>query len=413
MTPEDFMHAAIAEALKAKGQTGENPIVGAVIVQNGTIVAKGYHRFFGGPHAEVEAIKAWNQESGVRSPEKAALYVTLEPCCTVGKTGKCTDAILASGIKKVVVGAIDPNPNHRGKGIEILRKAGIEVVTEILSKECESLNPEFNARMQVSVFPSSSPVLFDTHCHVYYPDFDNDRDTMLQRAREAGVQKMVCVGVNREISRQCLEFAEKYDFIYASAGVHPTESHLASEADLAEIESLLAHPKMVAIGEVGLDFYHKEAPQEDQERIFKYFLEMQKRIRKPLIIHARDCFERLLEILKDFGGAPYSGVFHCFTGDRLVMRECLKLGFHISFSGILTYKKNDELRAAAAECPANRILIETDCPYLPPQSMRGKRNEPAMIVETARTAAQARGEVFEVFARQSTENALKLFGLKP
>lgn len=141
------------------------------------------------------------------------------------------------------------------------------------------------------------------------------------------------------------------------------------------------------------------------------FLDMQKRVKKPLIIHARDSFEQLIKILKDYGNAPYRGVFHCFTGDRKVMQQCLALGFHISFSGILTYKKNDELRAACAECPADRVLIETDCPYLPPQSMRGKRNEPAFMLETAQVAAQVKNMTLKDFARQSTENALKLFNI--
>jgi len=233
----------------------------------------------------------------------------------------------------------------------------------------------------------------------------------MQRAKEAGIEKMLCVGVNLAISKTCVEYAEKYQHVYASAGIHPTESHKATEEEFVGIEQLLKNPKVVAIGEVGLDFYHKDSPPEIQEQVFRRFLEMQKRVQKPLIIHARDCFDRLIEILKDFGGAPYSGVFHCFTGDRAIMRQCLELGFHISFSGILTYKKNDELRAACAECPEDRVLIETDCPYLPPQSMRGKRNEPAMMVETAKAAAQARGINFELFASQSTENALKLFRL--
>lgn len=144
---EEIMQEAINEALKAKGQTGENPIVGAVIVEDGKIVARGYHKFFGGPHAEIEAISAWKKEQRTKNKENLVLYVTLEPCCTVGKTGKCTDAILASGIKKVVVGAIDPNPKHQGQGIEILRQAGIEVITGVLAKECEDLNPEFNQKM--------------------------------------------------------------------------------------------------------------------------------------------------------------------------------------------------------------------------------------------------------------------------
>lgn len=149
MNHEQFMREAIAEALKAKGRTGENPIVGAVIVEDGKIAARGHHQFFGGAHAEVEALSAWNKEQRTKNKVDAALYVTLEPCCTVGKTGKCTDAILASGIKKVVVGAIDPNPRHQGKGVEILKAAGVEVISGILEKECMELNPEFNERMRL------------------------------------------------------------------------------------------------------------------------------------------------------------------------------------------------------------------------------------------------------------------------
>ena len=423
------MREAIAEALKAKGQTGENPIVGAVIVEDGKIVARGRHNFFGGPHAEVEAIRAWKSLPVTHSSFPASLYVTLEPCSTSGKTGKCTEAIIASGIKKVVIGAIDPNPSHRGSGVQILRDNGIEVVADVLAQECEALNPKFNARMRmlngetrngkrkeatIPAFPVAHfpfPALFDTHCHIYYDDFNADRDDMLLRAKAAGVDKMLCVGVNLAISKTCLEYAGKYPQVYASAGVHPTEAHKATEEDFIEIEKLLKHPKVVALGEVGLDFYHKDSPRDIQEKVFIQFLEMQKRIDKPLILHCRDAFPELIQLLRDFGGAPYRGIFHCFSGDAEIMRSCLDLGFHISFAGPLTYKKNDALRKACHLCPADRILIETDCPYLPPQAMRGKRNEPAMIVETARVAAEARGEKFEVFASQSTENALKLFRL--
>ena len=145
MKPQEAMQVAIAEALKARGQTGENPIVGAVIVEDDKIVARGHHRFFGGPHAEVEVLKAFAGKPSV----DAVLYVTLEPCCTVGKTGKCTDMIIASGIKKVVVGTIDPNPKHRGEGIKILKQAGIDVTTGVLAEDCKALNPEFNSRMSV------------------------------------------------------------------------------------------------------------------------------------------------------------------------------------------------------------------------------------------------------------------------
>ncbi len=417
MKPEDFMRAAIEEALRARGQTGENPIVGAVIVEGGQIIARGYHKFFGGPHAEVEALKAyqslWPQVPGLET----TLYVTLEPCCTIGKTGKCTDAIIASGIKHVVVGAIDPNPKHRGKGIEIIKQAGVDVVTGVLVEECEALNPEFNRRMKVEARadnpPASGlrPVLFDTHCHIYYDDFNADRDDVMSRAKAAGIEKMLCVGVDLAISKTCLEYAKKYSNVYASAGIHPNDAHLAQESDFEAIEKLLAHPRVIALGEVGLDFYRDTAPHEIQEKVFLKFLAMQKRVDKPLILHCRDAFPRLIEMLREFGGAPYRGIFHCFSGDAAIMKECLELGFHISFAGPLTYKKNDLLRKACHLCPADRILIETDCPYLPPQTMRGKRNEPSMMVETAQAAAEARGETFEFFARQSTKNALKLFRL--
>ncbi|HRK61851.1 MAG TPA: TatD family hydrolase, partial [Candidatus Omnitrophota bacterium] len=253
---------------------------------------------------------------------------------------------------------------------------------------------------------------FDTHCHLYYDDFDADRAEMFARAKAVGVNTFLNVGVNLAISKVCLEYAEKYPNVYASAGVHPTEAHKAAEEDFAEIEALLKHPRVVALGEVGLDFYHQDSPRDIQEKVFIRFLEMQQRVKKPLIIHSRDCFDRLLEMLRDFGKAPYAGVFHCFTGDRAVMKQCLDLGFHISFSGILTYKKNDELRAACAECPQDRVLIETDCPYLPPQSMRGKRNEPALMLETAQMAAQVRGVSVEELARLTTRNGFKLFGIK-
>lgn len=253
--------------------------------------------------------------------------------------------------------------------------------------------------------------LIDTHNHLYFEDFDADREEVYARAREAGVKQMLHIGIDLKTSKRVLELAESHDFIFATAGIHPHDAGASSPQEIDAIAAMLEHPRMVGIGEIGLDFFRSLTPHAEQEKVLTRFLEIYKRIRKPLIFHCRDAFDRMIEMLENFGEAPYKGLIHCFTGDAAVMHRFLELGFHISFSGILTYKRSDDLREACRQCPVDRILMETDAPYLPPQSMRGKRNESAFMIETVRTAAELHGMSLENFAAQTTANARKLFGL--
>lgn len=251
----------------------------------------------------------------------------------------------------------------------------------------------------------------DTHAHYYFPDFNEDQAESIERARQAGIEWMVNVGTNPETSRLSLDLAQKYDFIWASAGIHPNDALEGTRENFQAIEDLLRHPRMVAIGEVGLDFYRDHAPQEVQKDLFSRFLALYKKIKKPLIIHCRDAYDALYEMLAAEKQAPYRGVMHCFSSGAEDMKRFVDLGFYISFAGPLTYRKNDVLRQACKECPMDRILLETDAPFLPPQSMRGKRNESSLMMETARTAAEVKGISLEELGKITTRNAQKLFDL--
>lgn len=253
--------------------------------------------------------------------------------------------------------------------------------------------------------------LIDTHAHFYFPDFDEDREAALARAFEGGVEALINVGTDLESSRKCLALANSHPALYASAGVHPNDSKDVPEQVYTEIRELLKEPRMVAIGEVGLDFYREHSPHDVQKTVFRRFIHMHLETGKPLIIHCRDAYAALAEILREESSAPYRGVIHCFTGDTASMRPLLELGFYISFAGPLTYKKNEALREACVSCPEDRLLFETDAPFLAPNSHRGKRNESGYMVETVRLAAQIRGTGYDPLVSATTANARRLFGL--
>ncbi|OGW81506.1 MAG: hypothetical protein A2Z83_06200 [Omnitrophica bacterium GWA2_52_8] len=254
-------------------------------------------------------------------------------------------------------------------------------------------------------------MLVDTHVHLHFDAFDADRDEVMERAVRAGVGYFIEVGTDVTHSRQALEYARRFKNVYATAGIHPHEAGTASAADLKAIEDLLKDPKVVALGEIGLDFFRDHSSVESQERVFELLLDIYERSGKPLVIHCRDAFDRLHEMLAA-RKKNYRGVMHCFSGDAAVMQRFVALGFHISFAGPLTYKKNDGLREACRTCPKDRLLLETDAPYLPPQTMRGKRNESAYMVETAETAAKLHGVDLPELAAMIYRNANQLFGIK-
>ncbi|MDP3919690.1 MAG: TatD family hydrolase [Candidatus Omnitrophota bacterium] len=254
-------------------------------------------------------------------------------------------------------------------------------------------------------------VFVDTHVHLHFPDYREDREEVIERARAEGIAYFINIGTNLATSREALEIAHAYEDVYASAGIHPHDAKDAGAADIAQLEELLKDDKMVAIGEVGLDFFRNISTPEVQIAFLERFLELQQRVKKPLVIHCRDAYDKLDEVLASAGGKPYEGVMHCYSSDREVMKRFLDYGFYISFAGPLTYKKNDALREACRACPIDRLLIETDAPYLPPQSKRGKRNESAYMLETAELMAALHGVRLEALGERITQNAKELFSL--
>ncbi|MCA8941269.1 MAG: TatD family hydrolase [Planctomycetes bacterium] len=248
-------------------------------------------------------------------------------------------------------------------------------------------------------------MIFDTHCHLGYDD-PNDGAPDVARARDAGVELLLDVGIDLASSLRARARASQLDGVFSSAGLHPNDCGKI-DAEWGELERLCRSTACTAVGETGLDFFRDHTTPEQQIEAFERHLELAVEIDKPVIVHCRDAFDRTFEVLRRFPGVR--GVMHCFSGGPADAERALELGFYLSFAGPLTYKKSDELRAAAAAVPADRMLVETDAPFLPPQSRRGKRNEPALVVETLTKLAEVRGIEFEAAAERTTANARTLF----
>jgi TatD DNase family protein len=253
--------------------------------------------------------------------------------------------------------------------------------------------------------------LFDTHAHLHFPEFDTDREAMLQRAREAGVRRMVTIGTEPETSRAAVALAAREADVWATVGIHPHDAAEADEAALAEIEGLAAQSRVVAIGEIGLDYFRNLSPVADQQRVFRTLLAMARRIGKPVVVHCRDAAEDVLRILTEERVAEVGGIMHCFSGDVALARRCLDLGLLISLAGPLTYPNARALPDVARFVPADRLVVETDCPFLPPQGHRGQRNEPAYLAITAARVAELRGEPLDAMAARLSANACGLLGI--
>ena len=254
-------------------------------------------------------------------------------------------------------------------------------------------------------------ILTDTHLHLHFPQYDADREDVIRRAFAGGVGRLINIGTGLEDSRKAVAVAERYPEVYAAVGYHPHESKNATAGDLAGLEALVAHPRVVAIGEVGLDYFHDHSPRNVQMELFHTFLGWCRKHQKPLILHCREAYGDMLRILRETLPVPCRGVLHCFSSDAATMEKFLEMGFHIAFGGAITYKNNDALREACRACPADRLVLETDAPYLAPQSKRGRRNEPLYMIETAEFIAKLRGDTVDRIAAATTENAQKLFGL--
>jgi TatD DNase family protein len=255
--------------------------------------------------------------------------------------------------------------------------------------------------------------LIDTHCHLDWKAFDPDREAVIDRAVQAGVRRMITIGVDVPSSRRALEIAERHAAVSAAVGVHPNDCADFSAALLKEVRSLAQHPKVVAIGEIGLDYYWHTVDHETQARAFRAQLELAAEINKPVIIHSRDAAPDVVKVLEDFTAqaARLSGTFHSYFDDLELAQRVFRLGFYIGVTGPITFKKSDREREIVRQVRNDRLLLETDAPFLTPAPHRGQRNEPAYVRHVAETIAMVRGQPVEEIARQSTQNAERLFGL--
>ncbi|MBI4275124.1 MAG: TatD family hydrolase [Rhizobiales bacterium] len=257
-------------------------------------------------------------------------------------------------------------------------------------------------------------MLVDSHCHLDFPDFAGDLDAIVGRARAAGVGRMVTISTRVRRHSEVLAIAERFDDVFCSVGTHPHNAKEEPEISVADLVAHARHPKVVAIGEAGLDYHYHHSPRGMQEQSFRNHISAARETGLPLVIHARDADKDIARILsEETGKGPFPAVLHCFTGSRELAMHAVSLGLFVSFTGILTFKNSQPLRDIAAQLPADRILVETDAPYLAPGPYRGKRNEPAYVIETAKTLAEARGISVDDIARQTTDNFFQLFNKVP
>ena len=257
-------------------------------------------------------------------------------------------------------------------------------------------------------------MLIDSHCHLDSPQFDPDREQVIERALAAGVEKMVAIGSGDGPPdlEAGVRLADRYPAFYATVGVHPHDASKASGETYNRLAELLRHPKVIALGEIGLDYHYDHSPREVQRDVFLEQMRIARDARKPIVIHTREAWEDTLALLEQHwkpSGLP--GIMHCFSGTPAEAERCLDLGFYLSFGGIVTFPKALDLQEAARLAPADRILVETDAPYLAPVPRRGKRNEPAFVVETARKLADLRGVTPDQISTLTTENFTRLMGM--
>ncbi len=255
--------------------------------------------------------------------------------------------------------------------------------------------------------------LTDSHTHLDDARFDGDREQVIERAREAGVARMVTIGSleGAEGALRSVRIARDHDGIWATVGIHPHDARLADESAMAQIEALAGEPEVVAVGETGLDYHYDFSPREDQRRAFRAFITMARSHGKPLVIHSRESMQDTLRIMDEERGWEAGGVFHCFSGTGADARTIIDHGFHVSFAGVVTFKKAEGARALVASLPRDRLLVETDAPYLTPVPFRGKRNEPARVRLVAEKFAEIWSVSLDEAARITSENAARLFGL--
>ncbi|MEG3072406.1 MAG: TatD family hydrolase [Peptococcaceae bacterium] len=251
--------------------------------------------------------------------------------------------------------------------------------------------------------------VFDTHAHLNDKAYNEDREEMIQRARQAGVNLIVNIGFDLTSSRESIDLADNYDFIYATVGIHPHDAAGVEPGYLEELAEMAQHPKVVAIGEIGLDYYRDLSPRPVQRQVFLEQMALAKKLKKPIVIHDRDAHGEMMEILRKEKLGPAGGVMHCYSGSWEMAKELLVMGFYLSIAGPVTFPNARILKEVAAKTPADRLLIETDAPYLTPIPYRGKRNEPAHILYTAAEIAKVREMKKEALAHMCAENGRRLF----
>jgi len=258
-------------------------------------------------------------------------------------------------------------------------------------------------------------MLIDTHTHLDDTRYDEDREAMIARAREAGVDTFITIGCDLATSKAAVELADRYPFVYASIGVHPHEVRHIDDGWYDEFRRLARHPKVVAFGEIGLDYHYNHSPPKQQRERFREQILLARELKLPVVIHTREAQEDTIAILKEELASDVGGVFHCFTGDAWLAKDGLDLGFHLSFSGVVTFQNATMLREIVKTVPMDRLLIETDCPYLTPAPHRGKRNEPAYVRLVAETIASVKSAASPVsvdeIGRLTSANARRLFKL--
>jgi TatD DNase family protein len=260
----------------------------------------------------------------------------------------------------------------------------------------------------------SDTLLVDTHAHLDFPQFDNDRERVIERAATADVKAIINVGADLVSSQAAVALAEAYPQVYAAVGVHPHDAKTLTKEVLEELRALASHPKVVAIGEIGLDFYRDLSPRDKQRQAFRQQLALAREVGKPVIIHDREAHKEVMAILRRWAEGSHEsvGVLHCFSGNLAMAQEAIELGFYISIAGPVTFQNARRLRELVRQLPLEKLLIETDCPYLTPHPHRGKRNEPAYVKFVAQEVARVRATSLEEVARSTSDNAHSLFALK-
>ncbi|MDA7028394.1 TatD family hydrolase [Bacillus sp. CLL-7-23] len=255
-------------------------------------------------------------------------------------------------------------------------------------------------------------MLFDTHAHLNAEQYHEDLKEVIARAREEKVERIVVVGFDRPTINCAMELIEEYEFIYAAIGWHPVDAIDMTDEDLSWIKELSSHEKVVALGEMGLDYHWDKSSKDVQKEVFRKQIALAKEVNLPIVIHNRDATEDVITILREEGAEQVGGIMHCFTGSAEIAKECIDMNFYISFGGPITFKNAKKPKEVAKQIPIDRVLIETDCPYLTPHPFRGKRNEPSYVKFVAEQIAELKGLTYEEVAAKTTENAKKLFNIK-